>query len=199
MELICGACQGRLLVELPGTTVACPHCGTYLQTPTAGAPSAPFFPGPDDGSANGPDPAEDTVRLNPWEIPGAASRVTPPPESFLNKSVPAAMAAPPSESPSSSSIDLDAGHSEAAPLIRVSEAGSIGVSTGRRAQRQISQPSRQTFWPSYRSTTVAGRTTLVGVAALPRPCRPRPPRQPGTLPSPGSAGILGERRPHFFS
>jgi hypothetical protein len=35
MELICGACQGRLFAESPGTTVACPHCGAHLQTPAA--------------------------------------------------------------------------------------------------------------------------------------------------------------------
>ena len=37
MELICGACHGHLLVEQPGTTVACPHCGVHLQTPAAEA------------------------------------------------------------------------------------------------------------------------------------------------------------------
>lgn len=39
MELACGNCQGRLLVETPGVIVACPHCGIHLQTP--GAPPAP--------------------------------------------------------------------------------------------------------------------------------------------------------------
>lgn len=35
MELICGACQGRFRVSVPGTTVACPHCGTHVQAPVA--------------------------------------------------------------------------------------------------------------------------------------------------------------------
>src|SRR5262245_27738619 len=41
MELICGACHGRLLVEVPGSTVACPHCGTHLQAPAFPAAPAP--------------------------------------------------------------------------------------------------------------------------------------------------------------
>src|SRR5690348_5532945 len=40
MELACGNCQGRLLVETPGVIVACPHCGIHLQTPGA-APAPP--------------------------------------------------------------------------------------------------------------------------------------------------------------
>ncbi len=128
MELICGACQGRLLVEAPGTTVACPHCGTHLQTPGNSA-GVPFFPGPDDAPAAGPDPAEDTVRLNPWEVPGPASRAAPLPESFLNKPAAEATPGPKFEPPSSSSINLGAGQPEPVPLIRVSETGSIVVST----------------------------------------------------------------------
>lgn len=33
IDLVCGQCQGRLIAELPGTVVACPHCGTHLQVP----------------------------------------------------------------------------------------------------------------------------------------------------------------------
>jgi hypothetical protein len=140
MELICGACHGRLLVEAPGTTVACPHCGTHLQTPAHPATDAPFFPGPDDGSANGPDPAEDTVRLNPWEVPGASSRAAPP-ESFLGNPVPATAAGPqPGSVSSSSSLDLAGGQAEAVPVIRVSETGSIVVST---APAEGSKPLQQ--------------------------------------------------------
>jgi hypothetical protein len=39
MELICGACHGHLLAEVPGTTVACPHCGTHVEAPSTVAPS----------------------------------------------------------------------------------------------------------------------------------------------------------------
>ena len=35
MELICGACQGRFMVQTPGTTVACPHCGVHVEAPSA--------------------------------------------------------------------------------------------------------------------------------------------------------------------
>ena len=33
MEVSCGQCQGRLVVETPGTVVACPHCGAHLMAP----------------------------------------------------------------------------------------------------------------------------------------------------------------------
>lgn len=66
MELICGACHGRLLVETPGTTVACPHCGTHLQAPAAPAAivatseaGTSFDLG--EGSESAPDPSKATV------------------------------------------------------------------------------------------------------------------------------------------
>lgn len=44
MEVVCGNCQGRLLVEQTGVIVACPHCGAHLQigdpTPTAATTSS---------------------------------------------------------------------------------------------------------------------------------------------------------------
>ncbi|MED5401689.1 MAG: hypothetical protein VX669_14960 [Planctomycetota bacterium] len=33
LEVACGACQGRLVVETPGVVVSCPHCGHHLTTP----------------------------------------------------------------------------------------------------------------------------------------------------------------------
>ncbi len=33
IELTCGQCQGRLMAEVAGSIVACPHCGVHLQTP----------------------------------------------------------------------------------------------------------------------------------------------------------------------
>jgi hypothetical protein len=33
IELVCGQCQGQFIAEEPGSTVACPHCGTHLQVP----------------------------------------------------------------------------------------------------------------------------------------------------------------------
>src|SRR5207245_2059255 len=64
-----GACHGRLLAELPGTTVACPHCGTHLQTPAAEPSSQPeqaVVIESGDGSSSGPDPQIDTVRMDFW-------------------------------------------------------------------------------------------------------------------------------------
>lgn len=40
IELLCGNCHGHLLVEIPGSVVACPHCGVHLQTAVAGSESA---------------------------------------------------------------------------------------------------------------------------------------------------------------
>lgn len=48
MELTCGNCQGRFIAAVPGSIVACPHCGVHLQTPAAeSAPTAPLPPAPD--------------------------------------------------------------------------------------------------------------------------------------------------------
>ena len=33
MEVCCGQCNGRLLIETPGVVVACPHCGVHLSIP----------------------------------------------------------------------------------------------------------------------------------------------------------------------
>jgi hypothetical protein len=131
MELICGACHGRLLVESPGSTVACPHCGTFLQTPAESPRTGEtFFTGADDEPAGGPDPAEDTVRLNPWELPSAPPPRSAPGETFLE---PAAgepsSAAPPAFRPSGSSVDLDTIPISSVPIIRVSETGSVVVTS----------------------------------------------------------------------
>jgi hypothetical protein len=58
------------MVESPGATVACPHCGTFLETPTAPAAEdlGTLFPGVDDEAGHEPNPEEDTVRLSPWEV-----------------------------------------------------------------------------------------------------------------------------------
>lgn len=73
MELICGACHGRLLAELPGTTVACPHCGTHLQTPAVEsatlAEASIMIDAGDSELEDVPDPDTDTVRIDPWVPP----------------------------------------------------------------------------------------------------------------------------------
>lgn len=46
MEMVCGNCQGRLMVEQTGVVVACPHCGAHLQI--GEAPPPPIYqPQPD--------------------------------------------------------------------------------------------------------------------------------------------------------
>ncbi|MGE5192776.1 MAG: hypothetical protein ACM3U2_09755, partial [Deltaproteobacteria bacterium] len=130
MELICGACHGRMLAEAPGSTVACPHCGTLLQTPGEAAPGAPepLFSVPDDGPAAGPDPAIDTVRLDAWDLFGSGSPAAPAAETFQEH---AASDAPSGAfagfSTSASSVDLDVASPQLVPVIRVSETGSVVV------------------------------------------------------------------------
>ena len=104
MELICGACHGRLLAELPGTTVACPHCGTHLQTPAAEPapqPQGAVLIDSGDGSSGGhdpttdPDPTTDTALMNLWIPSQAAHDATVTAEPFtLAPSAAATTAAP---------------------------------------------------------------------------------------------------------
>lgn len=53
MEVSCGQCHGRLLVETLGVVVACPHCGTHLSIP---APAAELPPPISDPPAQPPTP-----------------------------------------------------------------------------------------------------------------------------------------------
>ena len=39
-EVTCGQCHGRLLIEMPGVVVACPHCGVHLSIPAPPPESA---------------------------------------------------------------------------------------------------------------------------------------------------------------
>jgi hypothetical protein len=91
MELICGACHGRLLAEVPGTTVACPHCGTHLHTPAAPAPPVelPLALDTEDDPAHAANAEGDTVNIN---LAGQL-HATPPdvsvPEAFAVEKSPA--------------------------------------------------------------------------------------------------------------
>jgi hypothetical protein len=149
MELICGACHGRLLAESPGTTVACPHCGTFLQTPAGKIPeeAGTLFPDADRSEGHGPNPDEDTVRLNPWEVPGLDSRVTPAPESFRDAISPEATNAP---VPGLSPPTLSAADSEALPFIEVSESGSVKISRAGAAA-----PAQEVAHIAHQTTAVA--------------------------------------------
>jgi hypothetical protein len=79
MELICGACQGRLLAEVPGSTVACPHCGTHLQTPAieSAVPTEAtiLFDSAEGDAAEAPNPDKDTVRMDFWVPPAEPESV----------------------------------------------------------------------------------------------------------------------------
>ena len=80
MELICGACHGRLLAELPGTTVACPHCGAHLHTPPAPVHDAEvpaeafaFLPSAAGGTAG---PADTALPASPVSEPASVKAET---------------------------------------------------------------------------------------------------------------------------
>lgn len=64
MEVACGNCHGRLLVEQTGVVVACPHCGAHLQIGDPVAPQTPPLmsdaPSPDSG-----DPSATTASAEP--------------------------------------------------------------------------------------------------------------------------------------
>jgi len=64
LEVACGSCQGRLVVETPGSVVACPHCGHHLT-----APDFPIEPGPDpdDGSTQQHETTEQAAEAKPAE------------------------------------------------------------------------------------------------------------------------------------
>lgn len=89
IEVQCPGCSGRLLVETPGTVVACPHCGMHMQAPAANpvpeAASVPTVSEPEPISpVSAPEPlepevtAEATIALSPenaewptiYETPG---------------------------------------------------------------------------------------------------------------------------------
>jgi hypothetical protein len=154
MELICGACHGRLLAESPGTTVACPHCGTFLQTPVGRASEdpAPLFSETDDHDSPVPNPEEDTIRLEPWEVPGRDARAAPAPETYRDvpSSAESAVAAP-----KPSPFELAPAEQGAPPFIEVSESGSVKVSSAEAAQA------------AQDDAEIAHKTTVVAVE--PRP------------------------------
>ena len=82
MEVVCGNCQGRLLVEHTGVVVACPHCGAHLQIgdpapPAAQAPPPSFSP-------PAPQSAPPQLQFAPPEFaaPQAPPPVSPFPISF---------------------------------------------------------------------------------------------------------------------
>lgn len=84
MEVVCGNCQGRLLVEQSGVVVACPHCGAHLQigdpTPAVSVPLVPPPPGFQPPISELPSgPAEPTT---PWLPPPSQPASAAPPSLF---------------------------------------------------------------------------------------------------------------------
>lgn len=83
MEVVCGNCQGRLLVEHTGVVVACPHCGAHLQIG---------------------DPAPPAVQAPPPSVSPPAPQFAPPqveaPATFISQAPPPFQFAPPKQVPS---------------------------------------------------------------------------------------------------
>ena len=65
LEVTCGACQGRLVVETPGVVVACPHCGNHL--------TAPDFPVESTDDDVQDDSTESVIEPEPTEITSSGS------------------------------------------------------------------------------------------------------------------------------
>ncbi len=99
MEVVCGNCQGRLLVEHTGVVVACPHCGAHLQI---GDPAPPVMQAPPPGiSPPVPQFVPPVVEAAPTFIQAAPPAVQfPPPEPVL---APAPIAPPPMAPPPATS------------------------------------------------------------------------------------------------
>ncbi len=108
MEVVCGNCQGRLLVEHMGVVVACPHCGAHLQIGEAPPPAAQvpqpvetppapqFAPPPPEPVAVPPASVSPFADFNP-------TAVTPPPvPAPAPPAVPQPIAPPPVATPETS-------------------------------------------------------------------------------------------------
>lgn len=75
MEVVCGSCEGHLLIETPGVVVACPHCGVHLSIPaTEAADALPV----DEAPAEEPPAAEPSLEPEPPEV--GSSEPRPPRE-----------------------------------------------------------------------------------------------------------------------
>lgn len=77
MEVTCGQCHGRLLIETPGVVVACPHCGVHLSIPApelsevlddAGSRLSPeLIPDPPSTLDRPPSAGASSVEISPME------------------------------------------------------------------------------------------------------------------------------------
>jgi len=143
MELVCGACQGRLLVELPGTTVACPHCGTYLQTAVSAEPgAATILVDPPEDVPRDRDPNAETVPMEFWANSGPLTEPAGTPASIARQAD-AAKATPTDNertAPEQTAAGDDSSFEAAGvPAIHLSDAGSVVITPA-----AISAPSLET-------------------------------------------------------
>ncbi|MDB5340815.1 MAG: hypothetical protein JWN70_6434 [Planctomycetaceae bacterium] len=93
MEVVCGNCQGRLLVEHTGVVVACPHCGAHLQigdpappavqvpAPSYSPPVPQFAPPQPEAPATFISQAPPPIQFAPPEYVPPPAPVAPPPVS----------------------------------------------------------------------------------------------------------------------
>lgn len=115
MEVVCGNCQGRLLVEQSGVVVACPHCGAHLQI---GEPPPPAVPAPPAPPSTGTQPQNSELPPGPSEppTPWFPPAVTPP-TAPANAPQPASFAAPMIFAPPSDHLPPSASDSGQLPEI----------------------------------------------------------------------------------
>ncbi|MBI5759625.1 MAG: hypothetical protein HZA46_13990 [Planctomycetales bacterium] len=113
MELTCGNCQGRFIAAVPGSIVACPHCGVHLQTPAAESAPAPLPIQTLPPAASIPEPSSPPVVLDrpvwlseptPVSLPSTAESVATAPD------ISATIVEPPADTnePAFAAVQIDA-------------------------------------------------------------------------------------------
>ncbi len=114
MEVTCGQCHGRLLIETPGVVVACPHCGVHLSIPApelsevlddAGSRLSPeLIPDPPSSLDRPPSAGASSVEISPMEAAQLLERVI---EGDTAVEEPAAVGAAPVETGEADTGDIE--------------------------------------------------------------------------------------------
>jgi hypothetical protein len=124
MELTCGACGGRFAAEVPGSTVACPHCGTHVQAPSDASsptPDSDMFEVEDDPSrVAGAD--KETFIFRPEDWQQAVQQQISAEETFPNHRDPA--------TDTTEIAGGEPGNSETSPLFTVDSSPSLPGDSG---------------------------------------------------------------------
>ena len=120
MEVTCGQCHGRLLIETPGVVVACPHCGVHLSIPapepaevlddTGSRLSPELILDPPSALDRPPSTGKSSVEISPMEAAQLLERVI---EGDTAVEEPAAVGAAPAETGEVDTGDIELNFGEA--------------------------------------------------------------------------------------